>query len=59
MTVLWLSSQRRKFTVMVTVRDGVIVKAAPIVRVFLGQPIDNLLRWAAPVRVEVLAEEAG
>jgi hypothetical protein len=56
-TVIWLSSKRRRFTVMVTVRDGIVVKAAPIVRVFLGQPIENLLIWALPDQIATLAEE--
>lgn len=55
--ILWIASERRRFTVKVTVRDGIIVTAAPIVRVFVGQPLDNLVRWAAPSRVVVLAEE--
>ena len=25
--------------------DGKICKAAPIVRKFIGQPLDNLVRW--------------
>lgn len=56
-TVLWLSSKRRGFTVMVTVRDGIVVRAAPVVRVFLGQPIENLLTWALPDQLATLAEE--
>jgi hypothetical protein len=35
------------FTVQVnTTPEGIIVWAAPIVRKFTGQPLDNLLRWA-------------
>ena len=26
-------------------KDGVIVDAAPILRKFVGQPIDKLIRW--------------
>jgi hypothetical protein len=34
-------------TVLVTTgANGIIVKAAPMVRRFLGQPLDNLLKWA-------------
>jgi hypothetical protein len=40
----WISN--RVFTVRVEATDGVITEAAPIVRKFLGQPIDNLLNWA-------------
>ena len=29
---------------------GVIREAAPLVRRFLGQPLDNLTRWAAGLR---------
>jgi len=40
----WLSSN--KMTVIVEVNHrGIIVKAAPIVRKFLGQPISNLIKW--------------
>jgi hypothetical protein len=36
-----------KFTVQVdTNAQGVITRAAPIVRKFEGQPLANLLRWA-------------
>jgi len=35
-----------KFTVQVDVVKGKIVTAAPLVRVFIGQPLDNLLKWA-------------
>jgi hypothetical protein len=37
--------------------EGMIVWAAPVVRKFTGQPLDNLLRWAAQrggLRHEVL-----
>jgi len=35
------------FTVQVDVDDaGVIVFAAPMVRRFLGQPLDSLVQWA-------------
>lgn len=39
----WLSSSR--MTVGVKVENGIIVDAAPIVRKFVGQPVDNLKRW--------------
>jgi hypothetical protein len=36
----------KKFTVGVEVdRSGVIRDAAPVVRKFIGQPLDNLVRW--------------
>lgn len=40
-----LSSE--KMTVMVTVRGKaqVIITAAPVVRIFIGQRLDNLQRW--------------
>lgn len=42
----WISCV--KFTVEVeTGQDRRIIKAAPICRKFVGQPLDNLLRWAA------------
>ncbi len=41
----WVSC--RKFTVRVTTNSSLtIIEAAPIVRVFVGQPLDNLKRWA-------------
>jgi hypothetical protein len=42
----WLSSPR--MTVGVKVSNGLIVEAAPIVRVFIGQSFTNLLRWMKP-----------
>jgi hypothetical protein len=42
----WVSC--RAFTVRVhTTPEGMIVWAAPVVRKFTGQPISNLLAWAA------------
>ena len=41
---LWLSC--KKFTILVEVSEGKIVKAAPSARKFIGQPIENLKRWA-------------
>lgn len=42
----WISNE--KFTVMVEVDDKMnIIEAPPIVRKFIGQPIENLLSWAA------------
>lgn len=32
-------------TVKVKVRNGKIIEAAPIVQVFVGQPLDNLASW--------------
>ena len=44
--VTWISTP--KFTVIVETDDaGIIRKAAPLVRKFVGQPLDNLLSWAA------------
>lgn len=31
----------------VIVKDGIIIESAPIFKKFMGQPIDNLLRWKA------------
>ena len=39
----WCSTER--MTVGVRVLDGRIVETPPIVRRFLGQPEDNLVRW--------------
>ena len=46
-TSWWVSCN--KFTIGVTTDDSaakVITDAAPIVKKFIGQPLDNLLRWA-------------
>lgn len=43
MTFLWMSTER--MTVQVRVEDGVVVSTPPIVRKFVGQPIENLQRW--------------
>lgn len=40
----WISCAR--FTVEVETDGDKIVRAAPIVRKFLGQPLANLLEWA-------------
>lgn len=40
---MWLSSKR--MTVLADVQDGLVVKAAPVVRKFIGQPLVNLVRW--------------
>lgn len=40
----WISC--RVFTIEVVTRDGVIVKAAPLARKFVGQRLANLLDWA-------------
>lgn len=34
-----------KMTVLVKTKNGIITEAAPIVRVFVGQPLDNLAVW--------------
>jgi hypothetical protein len=39
----WLSCT--KFTIGATIKDGVIIKAAPIARKFIGQKDLNLLTW--------------
>ena len=30
---------------MATIRNGKIIDAAPVVRIFIGQPLDNLAAW--------------
>jgi len=45
--VWWVSCH--KFTVKVCIRDERIIDAAPIVRRFKGQPLDNLLSWMKSV----------
>lgn len=39
----WVSTKR--MTGLVTVRDGRVVLAPPILRKFLGQPVNNLINW--------------
>jgi len=60
-TVYFVSCPR--FTVRVeTDEAGVIRRAAPVVRKFQGQNLNNLLRWAerfGGVRVARLGEVAG
>ena len=51
MKCYWVSSN--KMTVCVDVDGGVIVKAAPIVRKFIGQPLANLVRWLNADVVEI------
>jgi hypothetical protein len=58
MTKHWISCAR--FTVEVeTDTRGMITRAAPIVRKFQGQPLNNLLNWArdfGDFQYEVLPE---
>jgi hypothetical protein len=43
----WVST--RYFTVVVkTDAENKVVRAAPLVRRFIGQPIGNLLNWSIP-----------
>lgn len=55
----WVSCQA--FTVHVASEDCRIVSAAPIVRRFVGQPLDNLLNWVRkqPGSLRVVSEPAG
>lgn len=39
----WLSTE--KMTVRVLTKDSIIIEAAPIVKKFLGQPLENLIHW--------------
>lgn len=39
----WMSS--KEMTVCVGVVDGIIRRAAPVVYIFRGQPLENLERW--------------
>jgi hypothetical protein len=39
----WLSSN--KMTISADVEKGVIIETAPVARKFVGQPIQNLIRW--------------
>ena len=42
----WISCKDFTVRVMVDAMTKRIVEAAPIVRKFHGQPLDNLLKWA-------------
>ena len=44
MKILWLSSHKMTFRATVDNR-GIVVEAAPIARVFVGQPLENLIGW--------------
>lgn len=46
--VWWLSNQQ--MTVRVSVENGIIKDAAPIVRKFIGQHLSSLYRWMAKQR---------
>lgn len=53
----WVCCDR--FTVLVRAEEGRITEAAPIVRRFVGQPMNNLLNWArglGGLRVQMLPE---
>lgn len=45
-TCHWISTNY--FTVLVRTNGAEIVRTAPLVRRFIGQPIGNLLNWAIP-----------
>jgi hypothetical protein len=54
-----LSNER--FTVMATERNGKIIDAAPLIRKFVGQPMQNLIAWMnsiSPTDVTLLSIEA-
>ena len=53
--LLWLSNP--KMTIKVEVQNGTIVAGAPIIRKFIGQSIENLLRWMK-FEVKVLSDDA-
>jgi hypothetical protein len=49
-----------KLTVKVVVRNGKIKDAAPVIKCFIGQPLDNLAAWMrkiGPTDVHLLATE--
>lgn len=53
MTKYWLSCSR--FTIQVNTDDnGIIVWTAPIARKFVGQPLQNLVRWSKADQVLLL-----
>lgn len=52
--VIFLSGPR--FTCLVETRDGVIVSTPPILRKFVGQPIENVLSWGAVDRYEEIID---
>lgn len=43
MRAWWLSS--RRMTVFVMTKDDTIIDGPPIIRKFIGQPLDNLRGW--------------
>ena len=49
----WISSPR--FTIQVDVDERDIIRwSAPVARIFVGQPLKNLIRWAKADRIEEL-----
>jgi hypothetical protein len=44
MSKLWISTP--KWTCLVIVEDRRIIETCPLLRKFIGQPLQNLLRWA-------------
>lgn len=49
-----------KLTVKATVRNGKIIDAAPVIRIFIGQPLDNLATWMqklGPTEITLLGTE--
>lgn len=49
-TVWFIDGQN--FCCMVWTKDGVIGEAAPILKKFIGQPINNLLKWKGVTKYE-------
>lgn len=43
MNAWWLSS--RRMTISVIVKQGTVISGPPIVRKFIGRPLDNLRHW--------------
>lgn len=41
----WIWASTMRMTVLVQIREGRVVKAPPIVAVFVTQPVANLIRW--------------
>ena len=44
MRVRWYLSSTR-MTIAVLVEDGIVLTAPPVAQKFIGQPLDNLVRW--------------
>jgi hypothetical protein len=53
---LWVSGTFATFVITID-EEGTIIKSAPIGRKFIGQHLDNLIKFFKVDRIEILREE--